>query len=382
MKRISLVLPVGVMFLIGSVYAWSMFVPSLTDDHGLSASQTQVIFGSIIATFTISMLFSNRLQQLFSARGMYFMSALFFGGGYILASFSQGSFLMIFLGVGLLSGIGTGLGYMTSIALPVKWFPENKGLITGLAASGFAAGSIGLTFWAGWLLSSNVGVFIVFRMVGLIYGVLIMILALFLPHHSSRISSTVKPLKYKHSLWLFISMFLGTFAGLMVIGNIKLIGAGSFANAQLSMAIVVFSASNLFGRLFWGWLSDKKKVMLLLTIALLMQGFGTLMIGILEWPFLLFLVFVLFIGAGFGANFVLFAHETARVFGVSNLSRIYPFVFLGYGFAGIAGPVTGGILFDFAGDFEMASVISLVASLLGVFVFEIHQKKTKDIKVH
>jgi OFA family oxalate/formate antiporter-like MFS transporter len=306
---------------------------------------------------------------------------LFFGGGYILASFSQGNFLLIFLGIGLLSGIGTGLGYMTSIALPVKWFPENKGLITGLAASGFAAGSIGLTFWAGWMLNNSVSVFAVFRLVGIIYGALILILALLLPRHSSQISATVKPLKYKQSVWLFVSMFLGTFAGLMVIGNIKLIGAGIFTESQLSMAIIVFSASNLSGRLFWGWLSDKKKVVLLLAIALLMQGVGTLMIGILEWPLVLFLLFVLFIGAGFGANFVLFAHETARVFGVSNLSRIYPFVFLGYGFAGIVGPVTGGALFDATGDFEIAAVISFVVSLMGILIFEVHRKSSKKFKV-
>ncbi|MDA3817732.1 MAG: MFS transporter [Prolixibacteraceae bacterium] len=381
MKRLSLVLPVGVMFLIGSVYAWSMFVPSLTFDYGFNAFQTQLVFGTIIATFTLSMLFSNRLQQFLSARGMYFMSAFLFGGGYFLASFSEGDFFLIFLGIGLMSGVGTGLGYMTSIALPVKWFPENKGFITGLAASGFAAGSIGLTFWAGWLLNNGIGVFAVFRLIGLIYGAIILVLALFLPRNSSRILATIKPLKLNHSLWLFVSMFFGTFAGLLVIGNIKLIGAGRFTEDQLSMAIVVFSVSNLSGRLFWGWLSDKKKVMLLLTIALLMQGFGTLMVGIMEWPLILFMIFVLFIGAGFGANFVLFAHETARVFGVSNLSRIYPFVFLGYGLAGIVGPVTGGALFDTLGNFEVASVISFVVSLMGILAFEIHRKRTKNIKL-
>lgn len=356
-------------------------MPSLTTDYGLNASQTQVIFGFIIATFTFSMLFSNRLQQHFNARGLYLLSALFFGGGYIVASFSAGSFFIIFLGIGILSGIGTGLGYMTSIALPVMWFPEKKGLITGLAASGFAAGSIGLTFWAGWLLNNGASVFTIFRLIGGAYGVLIFVLALLLPKKMSKIQATLNPLKVKSSVLLFVAMFLGTFAGLLVIGNIKLIGAEFYAENQLSMAIVVFSAANLLGRLFWGWMSDKKRVMMLLVIALLMQGLATLMIGVFEWPLILFLLFVLFVGAGFGANFVLFAHETARVFGVSNLSRIYPFVFLGYGLAGIAGPVTGGALYDAAGDFEVASAISFTASLLGIFVFEVHRKRTKKLKV-
>lgn len=379
MRSISekyLALPAGVMFLIGSVYAWSLFVPSLTHDYGLRTSQTQLVFGTIIATFTLSMLFSNRLQRRFSARGMYIGSAFFFAVGYLLASLSGGNFLLIFLGIGVLSGIGTGLGYMTSISLPVKWFPHKKGFITGLAASGFAAGSIALTLWAGWLLNSGVTVFAVFRTIALVYGLLILAMAFLLPPNPSGNTTGFRPIKAKKAVLLFASMFMGTFAGLLVIGNIKLMGAGAYSSNQLSLAIIVFSAANLSGRLFWGWLSDRKPVFILLTIALLAQGLAAFFIAWLELPIALFLFLVMIVGAGFGANFVLFAYETARIFGLDNLGRIYPIVFLGYGIAGVAGPLTGGILYDVAGDFKMASLISLLFSVVGLVLFSWHRNRS------
>lgn len=379
MRSISekyLALPAGVMFLIGSVYAWSLFVPSLTHDYGLRASQTQLVFGTIIATFTLSMLFSNRLQRRFSARGMYIGSAFFFAVGYLLASLSGGNFLLIFLGIGVLSGIGTGLGYMTSISLPVKWFPHKKGFITGLAASGFAAGSIALTLWAGWLLNSGVTVFAVFRTIALVYGLLILAMAFLLPPNPLGNTTGFRPIKAKKSMLLFASMFMGTFAGLLVIGNMKLMGAGAYSSNQLSLAIIVFSAANLSGRLFWGWLSDRKPVFILLTIALLAQGLAAFFIAWLELPIALFLFLVMIVGAGFGANFVLFAYETARIFGLDNLGRIYPIVFLGYGIAGVAGPLTGGILYDVAGDFKMASLISLLFSVVGLVLFSWHRNRS------
>ena len=75
------------------------------------------------------------------------------------------------------------------------------------------------------------------------------------------------------------------------------------------------------------------------------------------------------IGFSFGGNFVLFAKETAQVFGVRNLGIIYPYVFLGYAIAGIAGPISGGLLFDFSGTFFYAISLASAMSLIGSLVF-------------
>jgi OFA family oxalate/formate antiporter-like MFS transporter len=86
-----------------------------------------------------------------------------------------------------------------------------------------------------------------------------------------------------------------------------------------------------------------------------------------------------FIGFGFGGNFVLFARETAQVFGVKNLGIIYPYVFLGYAVAGIAAPFSGGLLYDVSGSFFYAIILASVMSLIGSILFLTHFiTSTKD----
>jgi OFA family oxalate/formate antiporter-like MFS transporter len=76
-----------------------------------------------------------------------------------------------------------------------------------------------------------------------------------------------------------------------------------------------------------------------------------------------------FIGFGFGGNFVLFARETAHVFGLSNLGIVYPYVFIGYAIAGIAGPFAGGLLYDITSAYSSAIWVSGIMSLAGSILF-------------
>jgi MFS transporter, OFA family, oxalate/formate antiporter len=82
-----------------------------------------------------------------------------------------------------------------------------------------------------------------------------------------------------------------------------------------------------------------------------------------------YMILSFLIGFGFGGNFVLFAKETAQVFGVQKLGVIYPYVLLGYAIAGIAGPALGGMLFDFSDSFFYAIILASVMSLVGSLLF-------------
>lgn len=93
------------------------------------------------------------------------------------------------------------------------------------------------------------------------------------------------------------------------------------------------------------------------------------MINIVALSSISYLFIAFLIGFGFGGNFVLFAKETAHVFGLSNLGKVYPFVFLGYAIAGIAGPFLGGWLFDTSGAFISAIALSGFMSLAGSLLF-------------
>lgn len=380
-NRIVISLPVLVMVFLGGVYAWSLFVPALKNVYGLSASQTQLIFGVVITSYTTSMLLADKLIHKIGFKGMIFLSSILFFSGYLFASFSDGSLIILLIGIGLLSGTSMGLGYMSSISVPVNWFPRHKGVITGLVSGGFAGGSIVLTLIAGYLLKQGYDVLVVFRYVGYIYGVSLLLIAILLPktQKPDEVLSHKNKLPKREILRMFTAILMGTFAGLLVIGNLKLIGYTFYTDNQLSAAIMLFAAANLSGRIFWGWISDKLSTMRILSIALTMQGIATFLIGNFQFGLVLFYILVLIIGAGFAANFVVFVNETAIRFGIKRLAAIYPIVFMGYGIAGIFGPLTGGILYDMSGNFKLAASISLLISLGGIAVFGIKQKKHSAI---
>ncbi len=87
------------------------------------------------------------------------------------------------------------------------------------------------------------------------------------------------------------------------------------------------------------------------------------------------------IGFGFGANFVLFARETATLYGANNLGYVYPYIFLGYGISGIIGPVTGGLIFDLSGSYSLAAYIAAILSITGAIVFLFNFRKNLKVQL-
>lgn len=366
-----LLFPVTVMLCLGGIYAWSIVIPGLQEDYGFSASQTQWIFGSVIATFTTSMLVAHKLVKSIGYKRLLILTGVLFCAGYLLAAFSAGNFWWILVGIGLVSGIATGFGYMISLTSAVQHLPDKKGLVTGIVSAGFGGGSIILTLWGDWILKLGYNVLQLFGLIGLIYGVLIGLMAFLMPTMAYQSQSVGKEKNASFGMLsvMFMSMLMGTFAGLMVIGNIKLMGHSSFTGSQLSLAIVLFSAANFGGRLAWGVISDRISNVVLLPTALLIQGIATYWLGNVSVSIHIFYALVLLVGFGFASNFVLLAKDVAHVYGPQNLGRYYPFIFLGYGLAGILGPVSGGYLFDQYHNFVVASNISLLISITGGALF-------------
>jgi OFA family oxalate/formate antiporter-like MFS transporter len=369
MKRMNILASFLSMLCLGGIYAWSVFVPSLKTDYGLSGAQTQLIFGIVIAVFALSMIWAGSLEQKIGAKKLAMISALLFFLGYGLSALSAGNFFLILLGIGIFSGIATGFGYLMALTIPVKWFPEKKGFIAGIAAAGFGGGAVVVTLMAESLFSKGYHVLNIFMIIGISFGLILLFMALFytVPEQSAT-EVPLKPgfLKEKKYLILLITLFCGTFSGLMVIGNLKPMGLVHTISEQiLAATIVLFSIANFTGRIVWGWLSDFFSNRLLVLIALGSLSVSTFLLGFLPLNSLLFILLALITGFSFGSNFVLFAKETAQHFGVSNVGKVYPWVFLGYGIAGITGPLVGGWLSDIFGNYQYASLAASLISLGG-----------------
>jgi OFA family oxalate/formate antiporter-like MFS transporter len=359
-----------VMLFLGSIYAWSIYVPYLKSDFSFSSAQTQLVFGTVIGVFSFSMLYGNKFINRFGARSAVFLAALLYSAGYGLAYFSKGEFLLVWLGVGLLSGIGTGFGYLVSITVPVAWFPDKKGWITGIVSAGFGGGAIVHSMLAEYLFEKNVPVLDVLCLPAFGYALLMVLFAFLVFEPVASKLTTEKPPFLKlvsnpNFIRLFVGILTGTFAGLLVIGNLKPIGMQSLSNeALLVLGIAVLSFANFLGRLFWGWLSDKVSALVLIPLTLVITGVTTALLAFFPLTEALYLILSFAVGFSFGAHLVLYAKETAHRFGVEHLGGIYPFVFLGYGLSGILGPLTGGFLFDISGDYQSSALLSFGLCML------------------
>lgn len=386
-KLLTTVASFIIMLCIGGIYAWSIIASELIEKCGFSASQTQLIFGVLIAIFPITMIFTGRLSKKIKHKYFGYISGLFFLLGYLLASYSQGNFILVFAGIGILTGIATGFGYWVSLTSPVQLFPERKGLITGIAAAGFGLGAVFMSEVSEFLLNRGYSVLELLKKVGLTYGLIILVLSNFIYQTQKTSSNNEEQLKISQILKsiifrkLFLGIFLGTFAGLLIIGNLRIIG-GQFgiSNHNLILGVSFFAVANFLGRISWGFLSDYLGASLSIFIALFLQSTSIITLNLIPLTDTWYLILSTLIGFGFGGNFVLFAKETAQIFGVKNLGIIYPYVFLGYAIAGITGPFSGGILYDFSGSYYYAIILASLMSLTGSLLFFIHYIKSRKNK--
>ena len=246
-------------------------------------------------------LFAGRWQKKVGPRVVALTGGVVMGLGYVLAGLAGNSFIGILIGVGLIGGAGIGLAYVCPIAALVKWFPDKKGLITGLAVAGFGFGALiwvkltgGFQFgpvnltpgWKG-LYGMGWGVSQVFTLYGVLFAVLVGLGALvmvnppegwlprgFTPPAAGQAGSaggrdfTVRQMAGTPQYWmLFLTFLVGATAGLMVIGVIKLFGIDALcgngfdagqADICTGTAMGLFYALfNGLGRIVWGALSDR-----------------------------------------------------------------------------------------------------------------------------
>jgi len=369
---------------LGAIYAWSVFTARLTDPNGayaFTASETAWVFSAGLATFAIVMVLAGRWLPLVGPRALTVSGGLLLGSGYVLGGLFGDSFWLQLLCIGIIGGAGIGLGYVVPIAVGVKWFPDKKGLITGLAVAGFGFGA---TIWvklAGSWFGGLLNTTSVFGLPGVqsvfvIYGVAFTLLVLagssvmvnppegYKPagwtppapgsgaHHGAVDFSAREMLRTPQFYMLWSVFIFSALAGLMVIYCIKLFGIDALqhhgiadAGAITGTAMAWYAIFNGIGRIAWGSISDRTGRKAAITLMAALQGVTMLMTYHVFITFGMvngFIVAAALIGFNFGGNFALFPAATADFFGNRNVGSNYGWVFTAYGIAGIAGPLLAG----------------------------------------
>ncbi len=377
MKRYAVFVAAVIVHLcLGGIYAWSVFVPSLNRDFGYTAAQTQLVFGLTVAVLCVGSLFGGRMQDLLGPRIPGCLSGILLGAGYLVASCFGDRFWGLLLGISILCGLGIGFGYVTSIASAAKWFPERRGLVTGLVVSGYGSAAILLSTVAGILLAHQWSALQVFRLVAYVYGPVVIVAALTLSVPPAESAATAVQTFHRSALFadrrfwrLAIGVACATYPGLALIGSLKPVGTWhGFDLVTATASISALAVGNGVGRIAWGQMHDRmrdRNPVLLLMGAVVVS---VLVFALGGWNVPMFLGSAFLLGFCYGGSLAVFPSEVAETYGIAVMGSVYPIVLLLHGAAAlVAAPLTG-IGVDITGAYWPGIALALAMAVVGLVV--------------
>ncbi len=350
------------MLCIGNVYAWSVFRKPLQGLFGWTMEQATYPFQISIAVFAVAMVFAGRWQDKAGPRPVAMLGGILIGAGFILSGLFGSTLLGIILAFGVLAGIGMGGAYVTPLATTIKWWPDKRGVMTGLVMLGMGAGAIIGGIGAPLLIKAY-GVLNTFIILGVVFGVVITAAGAVLkapppgtvfgkpagstPGQASPAAqyqfSPKEMLSTSSFYFIWAAFVIGSGAGLMVISQASPIGQelAGLTPVVAGGAVTILSIFNGLGRLAFGAISDRigRKNTFLVAFALEIATF--LLVLPNASSFVTYAIGVSLIGFTYGAFMGVMPSITADYFGTRNIGVNYAWVYTAWGAAGILGPMVG-----------------------------------------
>jgi OFA family oxalate/formate antiporter-like MFS transporter len=376
---------------LGAVYAWSVFRTPLSKQFHWSISDVTLTFTICIFVLGVSAFFGGLWLNKMGPRVVALTGGFLYGLGVFLASFSADKLWWLYLSYGLIGGIGLGFGYIVPVAVLVKWFPDKRGLITGIAVGGFGAGAL-VTAPVATRLIQTVGVLQTFAYLGVAYLIVTMATGALMknppdgwkpegwsPSATQSKQRAAKDYNLGEALktwqwWaLWLLLFLNTSAGISLISQ----ESPMFQEIAKVSAIVaagmvgIVSIGNAVGRIFWAWTSDAITRRWTFVVMFLVQvGLFWMLPGIASVAILTTVSFIILMcyGGGFG-TMPAFA---ADYFGSKNVGPIYGLMLTAWGSASAFGPLLIAHLRQASGSFvsglHVIAIIMAVSVLLPILV--------------
>jgi OFA family oxalate/formate antiporter-like MFS transporter len=386
---------------LGAVYAWSVFRTPLSKQFGWSISEVTLTFTISIFVLGVAAFFGGLWLNRKGPRVVALTGGLLYGAGVFLASFSDHKLWWLYLTYGVIGGIGLGFSYIVPVAVLVKWFPERRGLITGIAVGGFGAGAL-VTAPVATRLIQSVGVLPTFAYLGIAYLIMTMAGGLFMrnppegwrpegwtpnatevSHRASHAYTLGEALGTWQWWALWLILFLNTSAGISVISQeapiFQQLAAVSAVVAAGMVGIV--SIGNAFGRVFWAWASDsitrRATFVVMFLLQVLLFWILPNLASVAALTTVSFIVLMCY-GGGFGTM----PAFTADYFGSKNVGPIYGLMLTAWGFASAFGPLLIAYMRQASGSYHNAlhviGVVMLVSILLPLIISPPRTSTSRD----
>ncbi|MEY2560972.1 MAG: transporter, family, oxalate/formate antiporter [Verrucomicrobiota bacterium] len=369
---------------LGGVYAWSVFRVPLAKQFGWSISEVTLTFTISIFVLGVAAFFGGLWLNRKGPRIVALTGGALYGLGVFLASFSN-KLSWLYLTYGLIGGIGLGFAYIVPVAVLVKWFPDRRGLITGIAVGGFGAGAL-ITAPVATRLIQSVGVLNTFAYLGIAYLIVTLVTGFFMRNPpdgwrpeewrptasqtSQRagsdytLSQALKTWQW-YALWLLL--FLNTCAGISIISQeAPLFQELTVVSATAAAGMVgVVSIGNAAGRVFWAWASDlitrRATFVVMFVVQALLFWFLPNIASVSAMTIVTFVVLMCY-GGGFG-TMPAFA---ADYFGSRNVGPIYGLMLTAWGSASAVGPLLIAHMREIDGSYRAG--LHVIAAVMAVSV--------------
>ncbi len=374
---------------LGVLYAYSVFRGPLTKELGYTVKQTGYPLMASFFFFAVGMIVAGRWQDKAGPRTVGLFGGVLLAIGAAVAGAMYKDLTWLIIGYGVLGGLGVGFAYVTPIATCIKWFPDKRGTITGLAVFGFGAGTLVFGPLISKLIASS-GIATAFYTVAAIMLVFVC---------GAAAIFKVPPAGYKPAGWnppapapgaqviktnylpseiiktgsfwiLWFTYFIGAAAGLMIIGQAVPIGVqvAKLTAPVAAAGLGTMALLNGLGRLFWGSVSDKLGrtktviacfVVYILAFVFVLPNSDT---------FTLWLVGVCAVGFAYGGYLALMPSLTADYFGTKSLGANYGYLFTAWGVAGVGGPFMIDYIKTATGAFTNAMYVTAGACVVGIIL--------------
>ena len=392
MKRSTRVIPViasvAIQLCLGIAYLWSIFQTGVAQSiFGGDNAAASLTFSTLLFTLTIGSVVGGKLAAKWSTRAIVIIGGVIISAGFFAASFvtAQAPWLL-WLTYGLMGGVGMGFTYSTTIACAQKWYPDKKGLVTGLVVAALGFGGVIFTPIIEALIKNfggpQVGEFATFRVLSAIFLIVCTVGGLFLkdPHETAGLApgavqqaaqaekpslSPKQVLKNPKFYMIAVALMLACMGGLMMIGFAKPIAVAEGMAETATIGVLVISLCNSLGRLLWGMISDKIGRLNVVFILLAGSAICSMLINVANG----YMIYVLigFIGFFYGGFLSNFPALTADLFGPKHMATNYGMVLVGFGVGAVISSYIAGYYKNLASqDISLMSPAFVIAAICAV----------------
>lgn len=386
-----IVISIIIMMCLGTVYSWSVFRLPVERQFNIGTTESGYPYMISLACYSLFVLLTGKYIGKYKPSKIMMVGGLLVGIGWITSAFAPNIYILT-LSYGMLIGAGVGIVYGVPMNVISRWFPDKKGLATGLVLVGFGLSPLITAPIASYLVGS-LGIMKAFFIIGVTFLILVPLLSLLIKYPEETIEqsasnkeelqnemTTKEMVKTRAFKGLYITFVFGTMIGLMIIGITSNVGVELIKLNEKNVAsfMALFAVFNGLGRVSFGVITDKfsNKFAKTLSYSLILSS-GIMMLFAKEGSIVIYVIAFCILWFNLGGWLAIAPTTTMKLFGNKNYSKNYGVVFTAYGIGAVLGVIISGMLKEAFNGYTGVFVFIMIISIVGLMVVQLLFSKNK-----